>query len=379
MSRRISRGLSTWAAGLLSFHLAIAGCGHDDRGDVDLGALVDAGGGASPQLTETQLEVSVEFFVDRTTNGNAGNSTLRVTTHDGTTPVRTDIWLYTLAGGRLKELDNFTAPTNRKSSRLMLPATLGGVPSGLAPADDGRVNGLMTGGARGSLVQGAFVSAIDGTVLVTLPARPSVPIVVVAGIEDQRYAGAAVLLPDGTPGIVPAGIGVPETHDRFSYERDVAPILAANCNIGCHNPTGPFDAARYLMDTQDHLVNNNFGLAEKTDDCNTMFPSAPNQRAACIRDITAAQFMVEPGAPAISGLLLRSRPDEARGTSPLGLVWYGGGATKVRYNPDYGDRRMPSTTISTTRAAWTNAPTYFDMRPKDFQVLYDWVAQGALP
>jgi hypothetical protein len=28
-------------------------------------------------------------------------------------------------------------------------------------------------------------------------------------------------------------------------------------------------------------------------------------------------------------------------------------------------------------ADWTNAPTYFDMTPKDFQTLNDWVAQGA--
>lgn len=366
MLRLSQRRITTWSVTLFVCCAIAAGCGAEDA------YLGDAG--VRDQLTETVLQVDLGFVA-----GNPGDSTtVRITTRDGTTPVRTDIWLYTLVAGQLQELDAFTATTNRKSGRLLLPATLGGVSSNLCPADDGRVNGLMTNGDRGSLVEGAFVSAIDGTVMVTLQAPPSDPIVVVAGVEDQRYAGAAVLMPDGSPGVVPAGVGAPQIHERVSYERDVAPIVAATCLAGCHHPTGPFDAALYLMDTRDHLVNNNFALAEETARCQTMFPDDSAQRTDCVHGVTAAEFLVEPGAPALSDLLLRARPDEALGTSPLGLAWYGG-SKKVRYNADYGDRRMPSTTLSTTMADWTNVPTYFDVTPNDYQVLYNWVAQGALP
>ena len=366
--------LSTWPLTLLLGHMTVTGCGTDDQLVGDAGAV--------DQLIETVLQVDLAFVARSPVDGSptaAATATVRITTRDGATPVRTDIWLYTLVGGQLQELDAFTATKSRKTGRLLLPATLGGVPSGLVPADDGRVNGLMTDGDRGSLVHGSFVSAIDGTVMVTLQAPPTDPIVVVAGVEDQRYAGAAVLMADGSPGIVPAGVGAPETHRRVSYEREVAPIIASNCVAGCHHPAGPFDAALYLMDTRDHLVNNNFGLAEDTQDCQAMFPDDAARRADCVHNVTAAEFLVEPGAPALSGLLLRARPDEALGSSPLGLVWYGDGSKKARYDADYGDRRMPSTTISTMMSDWTNAPTYFDVTPGDFQVLYDWVAQGALP
>ena len=133
------------------------------------------------------------------------------------------------------------------------------------------------------------------------------------------------------------------------------------------------------MDTQDHLVNANFALAEQTADCNAKYPSGGQALASCIQNITQAQFLVEPGAPSLSDLLQRARPDENAGTSPAGLAWYGGGNPKARYNATYGDRRMPSTTTSLMTSDWTNQPTYFDMTPKDFQTLYDWVAQGALP
>ncbi len=39
---------------------------------------------------------------------------------------------------------------------------------------------------------------------------------------------------------------------------------------------------------------------------------------------------------------------------------------------------MPSTTDSGDQATWTDQPTYFDMHPQDFQLLHDWIAQGAL-
>ena len=78
---------------------------------------------------------------------------------------------------------------------------------------------------------------IDGTIIVTFATAPTDPIVVVAGVEDQRYAGAAAILPDGTPGTVPAGVGVPETHERVSYAHDVAPILKKQCvEVWCEWP-----------------------------------------------------------------------------------------------------------------------------------------------
>jgi hypothetical protein len=40
---------------------------------------------------------------------------------------------------------------------------------------------------------------------------------------------------------------------------------------------------------------------------------------------------------------------------------------------------MPSTTQAPAASDWTNQPTYFDEHPADFQILFDWVAQGALP
>ncbi len=93
--------------------------------------------------------------------------------------------------------------------------------------------------------------------------------------------------------------------------------------------------------------------------------------------VNKAQFLVEPGAPALSDLLQRARPDETSGSSPLGLAWYGSKAS--RYNATYGDRRMPSTAQSPDMTTWTNPPTYFDTHPAEFQILYDWVAQGAVP
>lgn len=88
-------------------------------------------------------------------------------------------------------------------------------------------------------------------------------------------------------------------------------------------------------------------------------------------------ILVEPGALAVSDLLQRARPDEAGGTSPQGLAWCGSHGS--RYNAGYGDRRMPSTTQSTATADWTDQPTDFDTHPEEFQILYDWVAQGAPP
>jgi hypothetical protein len=259
----------------------------------------------------------------------------------------------------------------------MLPATIKGSPSGLVPADDGIRNGLMTNTTRGTLKDGQFVSTVDGTVVVTLASVPTSPILVVGGVEDQRFVGAAVINPDGTPGSVPAGVGVPETHVRRSFARDVAPILHLHCDL-CHYPGGPENAGFYLVTgSRDEIVNDNFALKEGTLKCQTANPDGGAALASCVQGITDAEFLVEPGAPAVSDILERARPDENAGTSPAGLAWYG--SKGQRYNATYGDRRMPSTTYSADAGDWKNAPTDFDMMPSAYQVLFDWVAQGAQP
>jgi hypothetical protein len=328
----------------------------------DAGSPTDAGAGADGGLSTSAPPIAK----------------LQITARDGVTPLVTDLWLYTLDGDGQTPLTGFTSTAARKTPRLMLPATLGGRPSGLAPADDGRTNGLMTNVTRGKLSNGTFVSTVDGMVVVTLAVPPTSPILIVAGVEDQRYAGAAVVNPDGSPGAVPAGVGVPETHTLRSFSRDVAPILQKRCTE-CHFVAGTEDANLYLITgTRDDLVNDNFALKEQTEDCQADNPGGGDALAACIQAINKAQFLVEPGAPAASDLLQRARPDEDEGSSALGLAWFGGGNPKARFNAAYGDRRMPSTTDSTDMSAWRDVPTDFDKDPAQFQILYDWVAQGAL-
>ncbi|MEI9938697.1 MAG: hypothetical protein WDO69_15875 [Pseudomonadota bacterium] len=340
-----------------------------------------AGGeaGASDLFNEQVLTIKLALKTTAATETTPASATLVITARDHTVPIVTDLWLYTLSGSERTALTGFSSTAARKTPQLMLPATISGQPSGLSPASDGTANGLMTNATRGALSQGAFVSTVNGTVTVTLPAVPTLPILVIAAVEDQRYAGAAVINVDGTPGLVPAGVGLPETHLRRSYQRDIVPILQNNCTIQCHNDRGPEGAAMYRMNTREDLVNDNFALTEGSTDCQTKFPNGGQAFDACVQAINKAQFLVEPGAPAVSDLLQRSRPDEAAGTSTAGLDWYGSGTPKVRYNAKYGDRRMPSTTTSLDSADWTNAPTTFDIDPAQFQVLYDWVAQGALP
>ena len=348
----------------------------------DSGAAGESGAPNVPaihMLTETPLTIKMSLSLTPATASLPAVFVLEITARDGVQPVVTDLWLYTLDGAQKTPLTGFTSTAARKSPALLLPATINDKPSGLVPASDGTLNGVMTNATRGVLTQGAFVSTVTGTVNVTLPAVPTAPILVIAGVEDQRYSGAAVINVDGTPGTVPAGIGLPETHVERSFERDIKPMLVAACMTACHNPRGLEGAAMYKMDTRELLVNDNFALSEGTSDCQAQFPAGGNPLASCIQAINKAQFLVEPGAPAVSDLLQRSRPDESASTSTAGLAWYGGGTPKARYNAKYGDRRMPSTTMSPITTDWTNVPTLFDGNPALYQVLYDWVAQGALP
>jgi hypothetical protein len=254
----------------------------------------------------------------------------------------------------------------------MLPATVNGRPSEFPHADDGRRNGLMTDTSRGSMRQGAFVPGITGTAVVTLPAVPTLPILAVAAIEDQRYAGAAVINPDGTPGPVPADVGVPETHVRRSFARDVAPINGPHCG-GCHKPSHTYVSRP--AGSRDDLLNDNFGFALATRNCQRMNPAGGPQMDQCVQAITSASFLVEPGAPAISAWLTRTRPDEDGNAG--GVLWWG--ARGMRYATDYGDHRMPSTVESIDPIDWTNQPTDFDNDPESYLIVWEWVAQGAEP
>ncbi|HEY1693250.1 MAG TPA: hypothetical protein VGG39_13875 [Polyangiaceae bacterium] len=399
--------LSVGAA--LSGVLAATGCGNSKAsagspgGSTDA-APVEAEGYDAGTITEKALTLTLTLGTAAPpADGGAGGgdgggdagaipaTTLTIAAADGTTPVVTDLWLYTLDGqGTQTPLTGFTSTQPRKSPRLMLPAAISGTPSGLAPADDGNANGTMTCSCtRGQLEEGSFVPTFTGTVTVTFAAAPTTAILVVAGIEDERYAGAAVVNPDGTAGTIPAGEGVAGTHSRVSFQRDVLPILHVAC-VTCHTGKGPtsdagagvgpgFNANYYLVTgTADDLVNGNFALNEQTGDCQVANPDGGAPLEACIQAITQAQFLVEPGAPAASDLLQRARPDENAGTSTEGVLWYG--SKGKRYNATYGDRRMPSTTLDTSADGgnWNDQPCYFDTNAQQFQVLYDWVAQGAL-
>lgn len=360
---------------------AVVGCGSSS----DPPSSNDAPADAAQTYVETRLTLELSLGSAGAGDANAPSGeeagaveTLTITALDGATPVVTDLWLYTLgADSALTPLTGFTSKASRKSPKRMLPATIGGAPSGLAPADDGNANGLMTNTTRGTWSNGALVSTVDGTAVVTLAAVVAAPIVVVAGVEDQRYTGAAAINPDNSSFAPPSSVGQPETHTRRSFAREVLPILVNDC-ASCHRPGGPDDANFYLVTgSPDALVNDNFALKEQTADCKAQNADGSPELADCIAAIDKAEFLVEPGAPAVSDLLTRSRPDENAGTSPEGLLWYGGGNPKSRFNATYGDRRMPSTTQSVEPSEWQDLPTAFDLAPADFQVLFDWVAQGA--
>ena len=127
------------------------GCGTDSS---DKPAAGDDSGDQSPSMfTETILTVMTKLTVTPGTTPDAPPVvTLDITAQDGTTPVVTDLWLYTLdAGGVQTPLTEFSSTAARRSPKLMLPATVNGKPSGYPHADDGRQNGLMTNTSRGSM------------------------------------------------------------------------------------------------------------------------------------------------------------------------------------------------------------------------------------
>jgi len=341
----------------------------------------------SPTFTETVLTVMLRLNPPPAANP-TGPTTLDITARDGITPVITDLWLYTFDDtGAQVPLTGFTVPnaagaavaTNRKSAKLMLPAMIKNAPSGFPAGitDDGRQNGILTNAQRGRLSQGAMVPMITGTITVTLAAPPTQPILVVAAVEDQRYAGAALIKANGEPDAVPAGVGVPETHNRLTYANDIAPIVKAHCS-GCHKPTHTYVSRP--GGTRDDLVNDNFGAALATRTCQQANPGGGVKMDQCVNNITAASFLVEPGVPALSNWLARARPDEEGNASANGLLWWGFGGTgpTARYNAT-GDKRMPSTVESNDPTTWVAVTTDFDEDPATYLTVWQWVAQGAQP
>lgn len=340
--------------------VAMAACSQPSQGTSD-------GGMESPSIFQERA-VSVDLSLRGTM--------LHIAVHDGSTPIMTDVWLYTLENGIPTPLTAFMdPPTKRKSRRLLLPCTIAGMPSGLLPCDEGAENGVMTDLVRETLADGNYTPSIKGTVDIVLKEVPTNPLLVVAAIEDERYAGAAAISPDGKPTAVPAGIGLPAMHRARTYARDVAPIIQATC-LGCHQSNGT--AGLFQLESYSDLVLRNFAFHEAQRECQEKHPMDAEAEMACEHAISSVEYMVERGAPAASPIARRCRPDELKSVSPTGLLWYGSGGNRFGKN---GDRRMPATTLSPTTDMGANAPlpTYFDDHPEDYQVLFDWIAQGAVP
>lgn len=321
------------------------------------------GGGGPQMFVEKKLDVSLAL----------SGTTLTITVKDGNTPVMTDAWLYTLQAGKLTPLTGFQDPDSKRRYRgLMMPCKLAGTPSNLVPCDDGVLNGVMTDLVREKIVNGMRQSAIDGTVNVTLDAAPTDPVVVVVAREDQRYAGAAAIDANGKSTAVPAGVGDPEMHRVVTYDKDIAPLVTNNCSASCHNPKGI--VPNVVLATYDNIVVEDFGHKEGVTNCQKMHPNDPAGEKTCEDAITHVEYLVEPGNPAVSGVMRRTVPDEQKSVSPTGLLWYGSKGS--RFGND-GDRRMPPSNITADTSDDMPVPTYFDDNPDQYQLLWDWVTQGA--
>ncbi|MFO0758823.1 MAG: hypothetical protein U0359_20190 [Byssovorax sp.] len=326
------------------------------------GGAGSGGGGAAPTFVEKSVAVTL---------GLQGN-VLTITVKDGATPVLTDVWLYTFEDNALKPITAFQDPDSpRKHRGLMLPCTIDGESSGLLPCDKGELNGVMTGEVRDKIVGGKTEPDIDGTVAVTLDAPPTAPIVVIAAIEDQRYAGAGAIDASGKAIALPVDVGKPETHEVVTYTKDVQPIFAVRC-VSCHSKDGM--TSGFPLVTYEDVVSFNFAFGEEEEACEEQFPNDPAGLDACVKGITAVEYMVELGAPAVSPLARRTRPDEDKGASAIGLKWFG--KSGARFG-DHGDRRMPpSNTTADPGDDDPGKPNYFDNNPGEYRLIWSWIAQG---
>jgi hypothetical protein len=346
-----------------------SGGGEGGAGGSGTGGSGTGGSGGAPPVMVDEKKADVALKLT--------GQILTITVTDGGAPVRTDVWLHTTTDGvAVAPFGTFVDPPNKRKARgLMMPCAIAGQPSGLVPCetDTTALNGLLTDGNRETLSMGVYASAIDGTVDVDLGAVPTNTLVVEVAVEDQRYFGAAAIDTAGVAAVVPAGVGVAQTHVARTFA-DISPILSVRCQE-CHAPGGETDY--FPLVTHDDLVNFNLAYYEEKSDCEAQFPNDPAGLQACLDAITAVEYMVEPGVPSWSPFMRRSRPDENGSTSPTGLKWYGSSGNRFG---SHGDRRMPPhNTTADLADDDAAAATHFDMKPSDFQLLWDWVAQGALP
>lgn len=341
-----------------------ASTGTGTGGATDVTTSTGVGGAGSSMLDEKVLDVQLALE----------GTTLTITVKDAGAPVMTDAWLYTLKAGVMTPLTGFQDPDSKRKYRgLLLPCKLANAPSGLAPCDNGELNGIMTDAVRDTLANGAKKTAIDGTVKVTLDAAPTDTIVVVVAREDERYAGAAGIDPSGQPATPPVGVGAPESHPVVTYTKDIQPLIKSLC-LSCH--TKGLVAGDYPLDSYDNVVNFDFGHKESVEACEAKTPGDQAAIDACVAAITKTEYMIELGNPVQSTLIRRTRPDEEKSASLTGSLWWGT-KTGARFD-DHGDRRMPSLNTTADTGDDVAGATYFDGKPTDFKLLWDWIAQGAV-
>ena len=176
----------------------------------------------------------------------------------------------------------------------------------------------------------------------------------------------------GAPVAVPAGVGKPGKHVARTFTKDIK-LLFKRCT-DCHAANA--EVADLKLVTHDDAVNFDIAWSEGQLKCAKKHATDADARATCVSAITEVEYLVEPGAPALSPIARRTRPDEESGASALGLTWFGKDGKRFG---GHGDRRMPPHNTTETTADDKNEPTHFDRYPQDFQILFDWIAQGAEP
>lgn len=365
MHRRLVRTLGVFITAPLLYCAACSdgGTGATGTGGAD-SASTSTGAGGVAMLQEKVLDVQLAL----------AGAELTITVKDGTTPVMTDAWLYTLKGGTMTPLTGFQDPDSKRRYRgLLMPCKIAGAATNLVPCDSGELNGIMTDAVRDTLDKGAKKTAIDGIVKVTLDAAPTDSIVVVVAREDERYAGAAGIDPDGKAAVLPSGVGAAESHAVVTYDKDVGPMFKSLCT-SCH--AEGLVAGGYPLDTYDNIVGFDFAHAEGVETCEAATPGDQAAIDACTAAITKTEYMIEYGNPAASTVIRRTRPDEEKSMSAVGLIWWGTKAG-ARFN-DTGDRRMPSLNTTADLTDDKAGPTYFDTDPAAFKLFWDWIAQGAV-
>ncbi|MBM3275939.1 MAG: hypothetical protein FJZ00_12360 [Candidatus Sericytochromatia bacterium] len=336
------------AGSLLAVALAASGCIIDTQQAPGTAATAAATSSPAPTASPSPTApttVTEQPLILLVTAASTAAMTVEVRDADFRA-VRTDLWFYKVSGSTYSALSGVSAAEfERRTPNFFLPSEVLGKPTGYEPADDGMSrNGVMT--------DSADRESADGRVIVKLPAglKSGDKILVAAALEDQRYYGAKVFeLPSGQPSDAPA-FNDPRTYKRLTFA-DVKTIIEANC-AGCHSPGGKI--ARIPMTTWSELVEKSFGGESGI----------------------GFEILVEPGAPALSGLTRRARP----GLGRTGKLWYGKGGYRWAFDSTgniASDRRMPPEKTDGQEPESDGPRAYFDTHLDDFKTLYNWVAQGA--